>query len=502
MKLSVVLCGVVLGACASEPVGVVFSVDEDLYNPGETDQGIYMLGGVADDLGLADRAHYLRVNPTPVVTLPFKFLSYTVDVTPAAQGANLVATSSTGKPTHSGGESWFDGMIFNDVENNYQLKLESGATAQGLSTAYHVMSNRRTATGWEGWQEYCGTGDVLAMPVRGWYDRTRIHHNDNTITFACLDAIGGKCPLWGYVSGTDGPAPMHDDTPWNLNQACTLMGNARYCPRGGPHTREGTPIQYGNFSGVPYSVPVYPLPSPLPGDPDAFTFEAGWSINGPVCLSKLRWRSLPANPCTADLPDPRTVEGRNAGGKFCDELTYDRIREKGALLINGSKVMDAPMQSWRSPWSPADQVLSMRGYLASEDPSLIEIVSPVFLPIAPPPPAPQPPANSYTAATLGADHMILRNLPSSLPESSMVKLYRWYEPGTRDRVVLDAAPPVPGGMTYSSEDFEGWAFKDRIAPTMSELRRCGAAGSYTTTIGTCPGGGAGVPLGYYVLPPP
>src|SRR4051794_36479148 len=135
MKLSVVLCGVVLGACASEPIADPI-IGEAFYNPGENEQGIYLLGPTPDGLSPNDLGHFLRVNPTPISDGTHD--GYTVVVTPAAQGANLSATK-TAALSHLGIDTWFEGMTFNDVNGVYRLKLAPTALSDGVNAQYHVQ---------------------------------------------------------------------------------------------------------------------------------------------------------------------------------------------------------------------------------------------------------------------------------------------------------------------------------------------------------------------------
>lgn len=493
MKYSVLLCVALLGCGAlDEPeVATVTSA-----YTGESEQGVNILGERPDALVDTTARRHIRFDIKPSDS--GHSATATIGVSASTAGAYLIATD--GGATFSRSDAWFNNLVLRGVGFSWQIRIqpnEAVTNADGTLTRYHLMRQRLLGGAPFGaWEEYCKDSTVKAIAIRGGYTTNRDHEDAPALSFACdEDGVGAKCASWGYFAGNQ--RTVGDDTDWDRNQACTKMANAWYCPNQGSHTRVGTPIQYGNYrrggSPLPYDLPSYPLPPPLPGDPDAFSFEAGWGPNGPICLSKLRWQSLPPNPCNTSLPDPRTRDGRNLGGQFCDELDYATIYNRGARLINGSKVMDAPVHNWTSS-TPGDTVASMRGYVSNSDPAFLEIVPPV-LAVGTPPVTSSP----YGPAVLPMDHLILRNLPTSLPAATMVTLNRYVNPATKDRVVLPAAP----NGNYQLEDFEGYAFPT-AGPGRAELRRCGLPPNLTTTIAaTCPGGlGAGMPLGVFALLPP
>lgn len=443
---------------------------------GETQQGIYILGKFADGMfnaGAGEHAHVLAQPTDP------------------GHSAATFSVSSAGTylttGTHEKTDPWFQNAILRDVRGKFQLRVDAGSYVRGNIVRYRLS---RQALGPGGmasgtWTDYCD--GVGALPLQGWYDGRRIHHLDTSITFACdKEGVADKCDDWGYPAGNAGPAPAMQPTPWNLHQTCTNMAGATYCMDGKSHTRELTPIEFGDITATPFSMPVYPLPAPLPGDLDAFAFEAGWTPKGPVCLSKLRWRSLPPDPCDpAVLPDPRTEQGRGRGGQFCDDIGYAGVRA-ASLMINGSLTMDAPEYVWQSG---SDTVMSLRGYYAPASnlpPPHREVIAP-FL--------------GYGIAAPFIDHMILRNLPGSLdPATDMFQLFIWVGPGG-DRVVARSAPPGYVPLGGAGPLFEGYSFRtSRLG--LAPLRMCSTPNGYITTIAaTCPGGGAGAPQGFALLPP-
>lgn len=449
---------------------------------GESEQGRHILGSFADTL-LAGGIHF-RVSATS--TSPAGF---TLSVNPAgvggANGTHLIADDGAWPPIdHVGADPWFVGMILSGPGG--QLRVRSVATitatlGPAVQSTVYFLDHRAVSPGVLGpWVDYCPDGSG-AIPLAGYYDSRRIHQPGPWISFACADAVPQKCNGWGYPAGPGGPG----DVAWDHHQACTAMANADYCRSGTPYTREKTPILIRDYSPA-YAMPLpndVGHPSPFPGDPDTYYFEAGWRPGdlAPVCLSKIRWASLPPDPCPAVLADPRTSQGDNA--KFCDDMTIDEIHSRGALIVNGSKMMDAPLGRWRNP-ATGDIVQTIRGFYVDRDGT------------PGPDPASTIPFPGYTDY-LGADSMILRNLPGTLTPADMYKLYMQESPTTHDRVV--AHDPV---VDHVVGDFEGYAFKDPLTVSgLTPLRLCAKGTDFRATIGT-PTGCTFVTGLKYALPPP
>jgi hypothetical protein len=218
------------------------------------------------------------------------------------------------------------------------------------------------------------------------------------------------------------------------------MANADYCRSGTPYTREQTPILIRDYS--PYYPGPYPSdlghPSPFPGDPDTFYFEAGWRPGdlGPVCLSKIRWASLPPDPCPTVLLDPRYSDDKRA--KFCDDMTIADIQSLGALLVNGSKMMDAPLHRWRNP-KTGDEVSTIRGFFVDTNGDGRADF-----------PGSTAPFTDYTVH-VQAEGMLLRNLPGTLDPSKMYPLYM-QNLGGGDRYLSEV------GLGRTTPPFEGYSF--------------------------------------------
>ena len=155
-----------------------------------------------------------------------------------------------------------------------------------------------------------------AVPMVGTFDKTGMRLTSATsFTFACNGGTAVKCSNWGYK-------------PWvdpDRHLACTRMARADYCGDGASHTFEGTPVDVYDPAGI-----LYPVTS-------AAYFEAAWTTKGALCLSKLRWQTLPPDGyCGAVLPDPR-----NGSGRFCDDISSDEMVRLGALSEDALKALFA-----------------------------------------------------------------------------------------------------------------------------------------------------------------
>jgi hypothetical protein len=495
-------CGTAREAPPTPGAGAAVAISAQALDGIEQEQGIYILGSEPDKW-LGDGRHFRVADQVNVVADP-SHLGARVSVTPASKGSHLVATK--GGVEYSGLDRWLEGMILSGVDGG-QVRVASGGITTGAITRYHLWYR---ASSKDAWTEYCGApaaGDppMLAVPLRGWYDGRRLHHDDDTITFACDNGVASKCTRWGYVAGNLGPG----DHDWDRHQACTRMANADSCADGAPKTREKTPILIRDYDGspnlTPMAAPSLTTPDPLPGDPDRHHFEAGWGPRGAICLAKRRWVALPPDPCPGVLPDPRFAEGRQAGGRFCDELEIADLDSLGALLANGSKVMDAPLHVWRSDAVGNDVAVTMQGYFA--------------LPGNPSPASPAPPAPPIEQVApfpselcaggeacyrvhLGVDSMVLRNLPGSLDATTdMVELHMWQRPvgAGFDRVIGLTSQPAPG---FGDAGFEAYAFQraNQFPPrVLPALKLCRNGNRYYNTIGSC---ATVVAVLGYALPPP
>ena len=133
---------------------------------------------------------------------------------------------------------------------------------------------------------------------------------------ACTAGSQGKCVRFGYRPWEMAPdgRPMLDEY-----NACIRMLRADYCGDGHGWTRDGTLIDLWDDRGIQ-------TPGTA-GDP-SFSFEAGWTADGAVCVAHSR---IPENVTRESL---LAYCPRLARLSSCDEGT---ARAAGALLFNRSR---------------------------------------------------------------------------------------------------------------------------------------------------------------------
>ena len=132
----------------------------------------------------------------------------------------------------------------------------------------------------------------------------------------CTSGAQGKCVRFGYHPWETAPdgRPMRD-----YFDACVRMMRADYCGDGRGWTRDGTVIDHWDRVGIQKSDSQ---------DDPAFSFEAGWSPAGAVCVAHTR---IPENITLGRL---KSVCSRLATLQVCDEMS---ARAAGALLFNRSR---------------------------------------------------------------------------------------------------------------------------------------------------------------------
>ena len=143
--------------------------------------------------------------------------------------------------------------------------------------------------------------DGLGLFVPGVWDETgqrlkRLSTGENMVdtTFSCPAGVIAKCVLWGYRPWAVGP---------RLHEACTRMARADYCGDGVGYTENGTLIDMFDRRGIQTTVNA----------PD-LSFEAGWGVDGAVCVSQPRYLDLGPNgelvlpPCWESKPECSTWE--------------------------------------------------------------------------------------------------------------------------------------------------------------------------------------------------
>ena len=522
MKSYPFLSGVVLfAACAIEPISEAPSTEvmtaaiippEDV--SAEPEQGKFILGRTADGYLNEGKGRHFHVSPTAV---DLGHAKIRVRVATSNQGAYLIAEKS-GVTLYSADANDFDGMILQGVDGG-QLLIESAVRPPGSAHTLYFLRYRPGTTG-DFTDYYCGRNlngpPIGAVPLRGYYTRSRYHENADTITFGCDGSVVKKCIWWGYLPGDTGPSPNPNvPNDWDYHQACTRMANADYCATGESSTRELTPILIRDFKPGGQLHPngegvVDELEhATIPGDLDQYYIEAAWRAGRrkPLCASSARWAAMPLRPCGVPgagedhLIDPRL----DPSARLCDEFTYQELIDEGALIINASKTMDAPLLRWRKPSapnSPADTLTTIRGFYIPSSPITIaqylypngELPTPderSIIPFA---------SLGYTQFQ-GPEGLILRNLPGTLNEADMIKLYVWEQkPASSisgDRTVASEAAAAAQGFT-SKLDFEGYAFKisGQVNAPLQPLGLCKPGGNHdidlSPTVG-CSWSGFGMP---------
>jgi hypothetical protein len=195
------------------------------------------------------------------------------------------------------------------------------------------------------WVPLCPNGD-LAYAANG---RIRIGTTADGLWlrrnyFACRDSAAAKVIRWNY-SGT------------HADGAALRAARADYCANGQTHTFDGTRIlimdRLGYAAGAIDDDTVAPIGDAVPTEP--FYFEAAWHDKvGAICLSKLRWDSLPPGGyCPTALPDPRV---KGSGGVFCEDLVgpVTSLREflaspalSGGIVFTSSQYNERTLVTWR-----------------------------------------------------------------------------------------------------------------------------------------------------------
>jgi hypothetical protein len=262
-------------------------------------------------------------------------------------------------------------------------------------------------------------GLAIAMP--GWWTDDRVYVDDaQAVTFSCLSGVAAKCDGWGYSPTAQTPPQTesgqpNDNSGPDVTVACVRMASADYCGIGLPTTFDGTPIHIHDVFGGPHH-PEQPLPG--------FYFEAAWRgraigkegrrIPGPaLCLSKLRWATLPpGGSCPAQVPDPRI----SRRGNFCEDYTAAQLEQMGATIYDDSPYLDAGLLTW-SDNTPATAYFTSTMLVAERYPL------PPTWQITPPPGLVVPKNTFQLEATI-----FHRTLPQTWA-ASLAPLYSWSCPG-------------------------------------------------------------------------
>jgi len=157
----------------------------------------------------------------------------------------------------------------------------------------------------------------------------------NQVTLACKTGVVAKADSWGYGVDTTWPSVTENGLPVNVGgrdmmQAATRMARADYCGQGLPNTLDGTPIHIDDVFTDTGSVDGYYLEAAWPG---SAAQEYPGTHHQVLCLSKLRWSTLPlGGTCPLVVPDPRV----DSKWKFCEDISFADL-ERGFNGIPGAR---------------------------------------------------------------------------------------------------------------------------------------------------------------------
>jgi ADYC domain len=306
-----------------------------------------------------------------------------------------------------------------------------------------------------------GAAGNVAIPAPGSWDSLGAFNTaSRQFTFLCLTGVAEKCVRWGYRYWEPQYAAYH--------QACTRMARADYCGDGESHTVDGTLVDLYDRRGLdgdPAFINQTPAATP------ALAFEAAWPAKGSaLCLSKLRWATLPLGGyCPTLLPDPR-VDVQNPRAKFCDDIpgtARDRINvlsDAGASVFNDSAYLDAGLYRWSN--SIGRQYTTSRGFY---DPSGRGNVAPA--------------AGYSTASYVGALYRV--GIDPTLLPAGAVRLRTWRQTATGKFITTTINPNTITGPTYTPHATEGWLLPPSVEPAIATARKLSlfqnTDGSFVTT---------------------
>ena len=457
-------------------------------------------GGINETQGRAA----LGQNADPLVPPPTRWNSGTL----ATKGAtstqfSLLAsdhsclTATIGGLARQCADAAFNGYVFSAGGLSYTIvssaAVPSSTTTGGSRTGYRLQ----TAAG----VDYC-VGGHLAHPVAARIDVSGISVSTwsppsppTAFTWACTGFLpsGTKDPVlvgngvlakaidWGFrteqVLHSMTGIPAAPIPGLELAAVATRMGRADYCHDGVTHTLEGAAISYLDLvdgNDVPNATgPVESSPTAqvalgvaVPVPTDTYYLEAVWTrpstLAGgntdsarPLCLSKLRWQSLPVGTrCGTTLRDPRV----DADAKFCEDWTYEALASAGGVIVNASKRNDVGLWRWRHD-SNDDHYTTTVGANNGTKPTT-------------------PPAPGYTTATVplflgtlltGPGKLVFEANYTAPSRGVMAEVVSCKKTGGTDWITT--APSVfalPAG--YSDCKSEGWMWTTAPSPAIaSEL---------------------------------
>lgn len=258
------------------------------------------LDGTAGTLGV-------RVGPNQVAALTFTSADSTVIT------ADLVNTTFV--------DSLGAALAIN---NSATFTSQSGPNG----TPYHYEVYDITRNG----SPLC-SGENVAVAVPGTFDATAtLLAGTNDITFACALGAAAKCINLGFAPSIASQGGSFGDTDSFL--ACERMLRFELM-QGTSATLFNTQVDLVDDAGVLTLSESWPV-------------EAAWTSDGPLCLSRHRWNTMPLN--YSDLPDPRL----DPSGEFCDDIIPPNIdvfppalTAQGVRMVSYSNIKADALLSWR-----------------------------------------------------------------------------------------------------------------------------------------------------------
>lgn len=205
-------------------------------------------------------------------------------------------SSSLLRAWHPASGTWkvgaqLNGMTFNiqtEVDGtpvDGQLKIVSVTQSSVQSDVYFYNIQNFNGSTWVSACYDAAGNPVEAIALEGnWDAATGTRTGDTGLTWACRGAALAKAVEWGW-------RPWVNTAHKNLHQAAVRMIRADYCGNGVHHTSNGNPIDIQDYLGIQTFE-------------SAWNVEAGWGVNGAVCLDtprKLYWPKNSINPCS-NLP--------------------------------------------------------------------------------------------------------------------------------------------------------------------------------------------------------
>ncbi|MFO1493576.1 MAG: ADYC domain-containing protein [Lysobacterales bacterium] len=162
-------------------------------------------------------------------------------------------------------------------------------------------------------------GERRALMFQGYLDADmRYVDAPERFSISCLSGAQAKCLRWGYLPWRKSPAGAGTLAPYF--ESCLRMARADYCGNDQPTTRQGTAIDIYDHIGIQ---------QPTPGLVD-YSFEAGWSPAGAVCVHHPR---IVDNLALAELARNCPRLAAATLGEDCDAASAG---QQGALLFNRS----------------------------------------------------------------------------------------------------------------------------------------------------------------------